>query len=111
MDKEIASQRNIPALILQPLVENAMKHGLYQHIGDVTIDIHVHTGDTETRLQVFNPFDPASVGTSIGTGYGLSSLRRRLFLMYGRKDLVQTEEENQKFCVTLIIPNNESNNH
>lgn len=111
MDLEIAVRRSVPALILQPLVENAMKHGLYQHIGDVTIDIHVQTNAAETRFQVCNPFDPSAVGTSIGTGYGLSSLRRRLFLLYGRKDLVQTEEENQKFCVTLIIPNNESNHH
>lgn len=111
MDLEIAGRRSVPALILQPLVENAMKHGLYQHIGDVTIDIHVQTSTAETLFQVCNPFDPSAVGTSIGTGYGLSSLRRRLFLLYGRKDLVQTEDENQKFCVTLIIPNNESNHH
>lgn len=111
MEADVAVSRKIPALILQPLVENAIKHGLYQLIGDVTITISVITSSKETVLKVCNPFDPSAMGNSLGTGFGLSSLRRRLFLMYGRQDLVQTEDHNQQFCVTLTIPCNESNHH
>ncbi|WP_332911373.1 hypothetical protein [Algoriphagus boritolerans] len=54
-------------------------------------------------LEVINPFDPEST-PSEGTGFGLSSVERRLFLLFGRKDLLECGVENHVFRVRLKIP-------
>lgn len=94
----------IPTLILQPLLENAIKYGVYQTTGPVAIDMSVRCDPVNIIFEVANPCDPEMAKTTKGTGFGLSSLRRRLFLLYGRNDLLDTMEVNGKFIVLLRIP-------
>jgi len=39
-----------------------------------------------------------------GTGFGLASVKRRLFLLFGRQDLLEIKKEDQQFIVTINIP-------
>jgi len=48
----------LPAMLLQPVVENAIKFGLYDTTGDITISIEAKKEDSTLLLQVKNPFDP-----------------------------------------------------
>ncbi|MCO5287070.1 MAG: histidine kinase [Chitinophagaceae bacterium] len=94
----------LPPLLLQPVVENAIKFGLYDTTGDVLITIKALHTEKGLVIRVVNPFDPDTVAPSKGTGFGLASIRRRLFLLYSRNDLVSTSEENALFVTEILIP-------
>lgn len=94
----------LPAMLLQPVVENAIKFGLYDITGDITITIKANKEDGNLVLQVKNPFDPETASPKKGTGFGLSSVQRRLFLLFARNDLLQTQANEQLFTTTIKIP-------
>jgi two-component system, LytTR family, sensor kinase len=96
-------QIKLPQLLIQPLVENAIKHGLYGVTGEVKIEISGRKEGSYFILEVLNPFDPESSAIE-GTGFGLSSVERRLFLLFGRTDLLECEAEDHIFKVRLKIP-------
>ncbi len=102
--EEAASQRMIPSLILQPVVENAIKFGLYDTMDEVMITIQATVVDQGLKISVSNPFDPLTAASVPGTGFGLASIKRRLYLLYGRNDLVEIQKEATIFSTTLIIP-------
>ena len=86
------------------MVENAIKFGLYNTIDNVLISISAtQTGNT-LQITVQNPYDSSIVETSNGTGFGLQYIKRRLFLLFGRNDLLQTIQENNTFITQLNIP-------
>lgn len=93
----------IPPLILQPLMENAIKFGLYGTTGEVTIRLKSHVADQYLVIAVMNPFE-ADMQTNKGTGFGLRSIRRRLYLLYGRDDLMEVSQEGNHFVVIFRIP-------
>lgn len=101
---EAASKMHLPALILQPIVENAIKFGLYDTTDTVIISIDAQTTPQGLRVVVTNPFDANTSIVSKGTGFGLSSIQRRLFLLYGRNDLLKTSHTETTFVSTLEIP-------
>lgn len=93
----------LPALLLQPVVENAIKFGLYDTIDDITITITSHQQDRALIIEVKNPFDP-EITSSKGTGFGLVSIQRRLYLLFGRNDLLDTKTSGKLFTTRLTIP-------
>lgn len=101
---EPASQMQLPALILQPLVENAIKFGLYDTTEAVTITIDANKTSNGLEITVTNPFDAGTSMVGKGTGFGLSSIQRRLYLLYGRNDLLKTITTENTFISTLEIP-------
>ena len=104
----------IPAFILQPLVENAIKFGLYDTIDDVLIEVNFQKNDQLLRIQIQNPFDETTFESLQGTGFGLSSIKKQLYLLYGRTNLLKTERLNNIFISTIYIPISneyESNNN
>lgn len=96
-------QMRLPQLLIQPLLENAIKHGLYGITEDVRITLRAYKEQTYLILKIQNPFDP-EVAAPKGTGFGLSSVDRRLFLLFGRKDLLQAKSVDSLFSVILKIP-------
>ncbi len=102
----------LPSMILQPLVENAIKFGLYDTIGEVTIFVTARSVNGLLEIHVQNPFDEATAAPSKGVGFGLASIKRRLFLLFARYDLVQVKKEDQQFITIISIPQQyESNNN
>ncbi len=92
-------------MIIQPLVENAIKHGLYNVTDQVEIKIICRAIDNQLLIQITNPFDTEeSSKPKKGTGFGLSSIQRRLYLLYGRNDLLETQIQDNIFTSTLKIP-------
>lgn len=94
---------NIPTLVLQPLLENAIKFGLYGTTGKVSIQLIATVNDNQLNIEIANPFD-SDMQPSSGSGFGLTGLQRRLYLLYARNDLVKTNVLQNKFTVNLIIP-------
>ncbi len=99
-----ATHMRLPALLLQPVVENAIKFGLYDTVDDTVISIKATAQDHQLLLQVQNPYDPATSHPQRGTGFGLSSVQRRLYLLYARQDLLQTRQEENQFITSIKIP-------
>lgn len=95
----------LPALLLQPIVENAIKFGLYDTIGETKISVEAIQLPDHLLIEVKNPFDEATAGGKSGTGFGLASIQRRLYLLYARQDLLSTQKSESVFTTTLKIPN------
>jgi two-component system, LytTR family, sensor kinase len=101
---EDCSKCQIPAMLLQPIVENAIKFGLYDTVDDVTIGIQTELADHNLIITVKNPFDLETNLPKQGTGFGLSSVQRRLYLLFARNDLLQTTTKENLFITTIKIP-------
>jgi two-component system LytT family sensor kinase len=99
-----AMQLKLPSLLLQPVVENAIKFGLYDTVGEVTISIFATKKNEQLQVKVENPFDPETALPLTGTGFGLASIQRRLFLLFARHDLLQTTKTTNQFITTITIP-------
>jgi two-component system, LytTR family, sensor kinase len=74
----------IPSLILQPLAENAIKHGIAQRAQGGEVRVAASRADGLLHLSVYNdgPLLDGN-GSAVRDGIGLSNLRRRLNLLYG----------------------------
>ncbi|HEX2536203.1 MAG TPA: histidine kinase [Chitinophagaceae bacterium] len=101
---EQACAARLPSLLLQPLVENAIKFGLYDTTEAVTIRISGRMNEGLLHLQVENPYDPQTTRPRQGTGFGLRSVQRRLYLLFARNDLLVTRAEDGRFATTVKIP-------
>ena len=99
-----AEEALVPALILQPLVENAIKFGLYETTGAIAISIVATMDQQGLSIVVENPFDPHLTAVKKGEGFGLSSIKRRLELLYHRNDLLKTLRRDNIFVCQLTIP-------
>lgn len=102
--EDAACSMKLPAMLLQPVVENAIKFGLYDTTGDITITIDATAEDRMLIVTVKNPFDPEITQPRKGTGFGLNSVQRRLSLLFSRGDLLKTSTLGTVFTTQLKIP-------
>ncbi|MFA4868294.1 MAG: histidine kinase [Pedobacter sp.] len=101
----------LPGTFLQPIVENAIKFGLYNTSAAITISIFVKLEHSHLIVVVRNPFDP-EMKASEGTGFGLTAIRRRLYLLFADERLLQTKVINENmFETTLKIPQQHDKNN
>ncbi|MCW3122018.1 MAG: hypothetical protein JWQ38_1510 [Flavipsychrobacter sp.] len=103
IEKEYTDDATIPPFLLQPILENAIKFGLYGKTGTVSIVIHIVLEEPMLTLTITNPYD-AHMQPPRGTGFGLEGIQRRLYLLYGRTDLLDTQKDEQYFTTILKIP-------
>lgn len=112
---EIPPDYPVPVMVLQPLAENALKHGLYDLEEGMTVEISITMKSEELAISVTNPVDYSDTVKKHGTGTGLKNIRSRLALLYGRHDLMQVQKTGDTFCITIKIPmdgrSNEVFNH
>lgn len=101
---EAAVAMKLPALLLQPIVENAIKFGLYDTIGQTCIHIKAVGENNELIITVQNPFDPETSSNRTGVGFGLRSIERRLYLLFAKANLLSTQTEGNIFTTVLKIP-------
>jgi len=100
----------LPGTLLQPIVENAIKFGLYNTSAGITIKVDVTVDRNVLELRVQNPFDPEMKAAG-GTGFGLTAIKRRLYLLFANPHLLQTEiEANNLYITTLKIPQTNDQN-
>lgn len=111
---EQANRLKLPALLLQPIMENAIKFGLYDTTGETVIRLRATRDNDSLLIKVLNPFDPETSSPRQGTGFGLSSVKRRLYLLFARTDLLVTQAKENTFTTIVKIPqgsHEQSNNH
>jgi two-component sensor histidine kinase len=97
----------VPALILQPLVENAIKYGVSRVRRQVKVTIIAREEDGKLILTVSDDGDPLPADTPGGTGVGLNNVHERLDARYGEESSVTWGPgPNGGFTVTLTMPIN-----
>ena len=94
----------IPAMLLQPLFENAIKHGVYESLDTVRIVTKITKDSQYLNIELSNDFDEEGVSQKKGSGTGLQNIRERLRLLYGTSAAMQTKAEHGVFRVILKIP-------
>ena len=101
--EEAALSWTMPAMILQPLIENSVKYGIYEstEISRITIDARVSPG--YLILRIGNPFDGDS-SQHKGTGTGIRNIELRLMHLYGRQDLLKISKSKDYFEIELKVP-------
>ena len=102
----------VPSFILQPLAENAVKHGVYSDFSDVRILIRCYRDGDRLHLMVENE-GCASGGTSEpervrfldrSHGIGLDNIRQRLALAYGADAALETKRLDAGFRASITLP-------
>lgn len=102
-EKEYTDHATIPPFLLQPLLENALKFGLYGKTGVVAIHVLIKYEEPYLIIKISNPYDSTGQPPK-GTGFGLTGIERRLYLLYARTDLLETDQTDDIFTSILKIP-------
>jgi len=84
-------------------LENAIKFGLYGTTGKISIELIAKMNGSQLEVSISNPFD-SDMQPASGSGFGLTGLQRRLYLIYARNDLVKTNIKENSFTVNLTVP-------
>jgi sensor histidine kinase YesM len=94
---------NVPVMILQPLLENSIKYGVYESSGTTQIMFESRLDGDLLELKIGNTYDPDST-VKKGTGTGLKNIRGRLLNLYGTGSLMKIHQADDYFEVILRIP-------
>jgi two-component system LytT family sensor kinase len=98
----------VPSMILQPLVENSIKHGLARKVGEGRITIKTMLRDGHTLIEVHDDglgMTEERLGRAMGGGIGLSNVNERLRTIYGASyELRLSSEPGRGTCASVEIP-------
>lgn len=100
--EEPAESCEVPSLLLQPLVENAITHGIARVDAPAPLRVHARRRGERLTLEIENHFDPAPRRRD--GGVGLSNVRARLFGQYGDDATLRIERDAARFLVVVDLP-------
>ena len=92
----------VPPLILQPLVENAVRHGIATRLEGGIVEIAAHLAGERAVIVVRNPRDLE--GSRRGTGLGVENVRRRLGASFGDRASLSIEAGPESYRVSVTLP-------
>jgi LytS/YehU family sensor histidine kinase len=105
VESDGAANARLPHFILQPLVENAIEHGIARRSGPGTIVITARAVNDRLVVEVGNDCPAESAASREDGGHGLANTRARLSAMYGDAASLRTARLGEsQFLVTLSIP-------
>jgi len=93
----------VPPLIFQPLVENAVRHGIAHLVEGGTVTMQCEKVGNRITIFIGNPVDPDRPKRK-GNGLGLKNVRSRLETIYGDEARVDVDQANEYFHVKLSFP-------
>jgi LytS/YehU family sensor histidine kinase len=100
---EGARALRLPPLLLQPLVENAIRHGIATRPEGGVLRIAARADGRRVHITVTNPFDPDAPSRP-GVGVGLANVRRRLQAAYAERGHLEVERAGEEFKVAVSMP-------
>lgn len=93
----------VPPLILQPLVENAVRHGIHSLTGGGHVEVRASCADETLVLGIENPFD-AQATRRKGAGVGLANVKQRIRALYGKQADLRTSTSEGLYRAELRLP-------
>ncbi|WP_305804945.1 histidine kinase [Stenotrophomonas sp. YIM B06876] len=102
---ELIAAVTLPSLSIQPLVENAIRHGIEPFPLGGTLQISVSNDNGYTKIAITNPVSPSASLTQ-GHQIGLESVRARLKAMTREKGRLETYVEDGRYVATILLPPN-----
>jgi hypothetical protein len=93
----------VPPLILQPLVENAVRHGIHSRTDGGSVELTANCTDDTLVLTIENPYEDGSPDDS-GTGVGLKNVKHRIRTLFARRADLVTSKRAGIFRVELHLP-------
>ena len=95
---------HLPPLLLQPLLENAVVHGIAQLPEGGRVQVATSRNQNRIYLKVENSWDPEAVSGRKRNGVGLKNVQRRLEARYGKEARIDVQTEEHLFRVSVSIP-------
>jgi len=102
--EEMPLRALIPGLTLQPLVENAIYHGIESLPEGGVVDIHGERSGDDLIIRVSNPVPPGTVAGRRGNQVAVQNIRDRLELAFGGRAELQISQVDEQYQVTLRFP-------
>jgi LytS/YehU family sensor histidine kinase len=106
VDAEVAEESLnclVPSLLMQPLLENAVKHGISQVLNGGSIRIESSVRGDRLKITVENPCDESAPAPRT-KGFGLENIRSRLSTLYDREARMETRKSGERFRVEVSLP-------
>ncbi len=94
----------VPSLMMQPLLENAIGHGIESLPGGGTVTVHGRLAGETVEIGVSNPMPPDRRPASSGHRIALDNIRQRLELAYAGRSSVTVDDSGGHYRVTLKFP-------
>jgi two-component system, LytTR family, sensor histidine kinase AlgZ len=99
-----ALEQEIPPLLLQPLIENAIRHGIATMAEGGRIRLEIKNGETgDLGINIENNFDPEAP-RRVGANIGLKNVRQRVDATYGSRSRFDVSSETGRFRVAIQLP-------
>jgi two-component system sensor histidine kinase AlgZ len=102
----VPQDTQLPVLCIQPLLENAIYHGIEPAPDGGNIIIHGETRDNEIAISIANPVrrDTGSASKRSGNRLALDNIRQRLAAFFKQDNLLRVDQDDTSYRVTIIIP-------
>ncbi len=92
----------VPGLVIQPLAENSVRHGISTKVDGGKVHVHAENRDGRCRIVVRDDGLGLQKSTSTGTGYGLTNVQERLQLVYGERYSISISSRDG-YCVEINL--------
>jgi sensor histidine kinase YesM len=100
---EESRELKLPSMVLQPIVENAVKYGVYESVKGNHIHVKCTAKNGGLVVIVTNEFEAIGVPKK-GAGVGLNNVKERLKLVYSRDSLLTVRKTEKEFSVEIYVP-------
>ncbi len=102
--EELPMRARIPSLTIQPLLENAIYHGIELLPDGGEVRVSGHRDDDHLEITISNPVAVGEKRSTGGNQMAMSNIRQRFELAYGGKASVVIKDDSDQFTVTLRFP-------
>jgi two-component system sensor histidine kinase AlgZ len=99
-----AANALVPTLLLQPLIENAIQHGIAATSAEGELTLHTKKRGMRLQIVIANSVDPAATTRGRGKGLGLQNSRERLSAMYAGEAALTIRESPDRWQVVIDLP-------
>lgn len=94
----------VPVLMLQPLLENSVYHGIETRFKGGAINLSVQVVDKQLIIQITNPLPEGSIKRSTGNKVAQENLRDRIYRTFGSRGTFDAHEAEDQYTVTIRLP-------
>lgn len=107
---ELPSGAAVLPLLLQPLLENAVAHGIQAHEEGGKLSVYGRAEGDEVVITIGNPVAPEGYSSG-GNGMAIENIRERLVFAFGSRARLMTNRDKELFYAVLVVPHVEHTDH